>query len=172
MLVFTRKIGQQVVLPDHGITIDVVEVGRTRVRLGISAPADTTVHRREVWERARGNGRPTSNDSSRDRLASDDSSGAMAPAPSSSADLGQCLALWIAKRTGGRIRRLSVETRADRIVIRGSARSFYARQLAQAAVQEVFDLCRGLPRHPVEYGIEIGDAEGGKLPPAPLLPSG
>ena len=36
MLVLTRKIGQQVILPEQGITIDVMEVGKTRVRLGIS----------------------------------------------------------------------------------------------------------------------------------------
>ena len=56
MLVFTRKIGQQVVLPEQGITIDVVDIGKTRVRLGISAPADIPVHRREVWDRAHGTG--------------------------------------------------------------------------------------------------------------------
>ena len=54
MLVFTRKIGQQVVLPDQDITIDIMEVGKTRVRLGISAPADIPVHRREVWDRTHG----------------------------------------------------------------------------------------------------------------------
>ncbi len=158
MLVLTRKIGQQVVLPDHGITIDVVDVGKTRVRLGISAPPDVPIHRREVWDRVDGTGDrpPTSSDISPDRLAADEQKGATAPSPSF-ADLGQCLALWIAKRTGGRIRRLSVETRDDRIVIRGSARSFYARQLAQAAVQEVFGLCDALPQRFVEYGIDISD---------------
>ena len=65
MLVLTRKIGQQLVLPEQGITIDVVDVGKTRVRLGISAPADIPVHRREVWDRAHGsdNCPPASGDS-------------------------------------------------------------------------------------------------------------
>jgi carbon storage regulator len=158
MLVLTRKIGQQIVLPDQGITIDVVDVGKTHVRLGIAAPRDVPVHRSEVWNRAHAtdNGSPASNDNPPDRLVADEPETPTAPAPSS-AGLGQCLALWIAKRTGGRIRHLSVETRDDQIVIRGSARSFYARQLAQAAVQEVFDLCDGLPPRSVEYRILIGD---------------
>ncbi len=51
MLVLTRKIGQQITLPKQGITINIVEVGRTQVRLGIAAPADVVIHRREVWDR-------------------------------------------------------------------------------------------------------------------------
>jgi carbon storage regulator CsrA len=43
VLVLTRKIGQQVVLPEQGIMIDVVEVGKTHVRLGISAPSEIPV---------------------------------------------------------------------------------------------------------------------------------
>ncbi len=43
MLVLTRKLGQQVVLPEQGITIDVVDLGKTRVRLGISAPSAVPV---------------------------------------------------------------------------------------------------------------------------------
>ena len=54
MLVLTRKSGQQVVLPEQGITIDVVDVGKSHVRLGITAPSDIPIHRREVWDRARG----------------------------------------------------------------------------------------------------------------------
>jgi len=54
MLLLTRKIGQQVVLPDQGITIDVVDVCRTHVRLGITAPVNILVHRREVWDRVLG----------------------------------------------------------------------------------------------------------------------
>ncbi len=163
MLVLARKVGQQVVLPEHGITIDVVDVDKTRVRLGISAPADVPIHRREVWDRVRDsrNELSASSENPPDRLATARLKSPTAPGRSL-ADLGQCLALWIARRTGGRIRQLSVETCDDRIVIRGSARSFYARQLAQAAAQEVFDLCDGLPRHSVDYRINIdGDESGG-----------
>jgi carbon storage regulator len=157
MLVLSRKIGQQVVLPEHGITIDVVDLCRTHVRLGISAPSDIPVHRREVWDRVQdtGNGSPTANGSSLDRHeAVDEPNNAMPLAPSL-VDLDNSMARWIAKRTCGRIRQLSVETRDGRIVIRGYAGSFYARQLVQAAVQEILDVCDVLPSRLVEYRIEI-----------------
>ncbi len=53
MLVLTRKIGQQIVLPGCKVTIDVLEVGKNRVRLGILAPSTTQVHRSEIWRRIR-----------------------------------------------------------------------------------------------------------------------
>jgi carbon storage regulator CsrA len=161
MLVLTRKIGQQVVLPEQGITIDVVDVGKTRVRLGISAPSGMPIHRPEVRDRANGTGSgpPTGGNSPPDRLAADEPKNAVSAA-SSSAELDQCLAGWINRRTGGRISQLSVETRDDRIVICGAARSFYVRQLAQAAMQEAFDLCDRFPRRFVEYNIAIDGGEG------------
>ena len=76
MLVLTRKIGQQVVLPEQGITIDVVDLDKTRVRLGISAPADIPVHRREVWDRD--DGQPRSSDSPPGRLAVEEPQNALA----------------------------------------------------------------------------------------------
>jgi carbon storage regulator len=51
MLVLSRKIGQRIVLPDSDASIIVLAVSGKRVRLGIEAPSDTTVHRGEVWER-------------------------------------------------------------------------------------------------------------------------
>jgi carbon storage regulator CsrA len=51
MLVLSRKIGEQIVLPKSGVTIHVVAVGGKRVRLGIDAPCGTSVHRSEVWHR-------------------------------------------------------------------------------------------------------------------------
>ena len=121
MLVLSRKIGQQLVLPEHGIIIDVVDVGKTRVRLGVTAPSNITVHRGEIRDRAAAtdNAPPASGDSPPEVPAADGSTNAKPHSPSS-ADLGPCLALWIAKRTGGRVRGLSVETYQDRIVIRGS----------------------------------------------------
>ena len=63
MLVLVRKIGQQIVLPGCGVTIDVLDLGKTRVRLGIAAPADIPVHRGEVWDRIlrRGENQPGRN---------------------------------------------------------------------------------------------------------------
>lgn len=53
MLVLTRKIGESIVIPEWNIVFTVLEVQRNKVRLGISAPDDVTIHRREVWMRLR-----------------------------------------------------------------------------------------------------------------------
>lgn len=50
MLVLTRKLGEQIVIGDN-IVISVVGVGRDRVKLGITAPADVPVHRQEIQMR-------------------------------------------------------------------------------------------------------------------------
>ncbi|HEX7942973.1 MAG TPA: carbon storage regulator CsrA [Gemmatimonadaceae bacterium] len=49
MLVVTRKKGESIVVGD-GIEIHVVSVGRNGVRIGVTAPRDVTVHRREVYD--------------------------------------------------------------------------------------------------------------------------
>lgn len=49
MLCLSRKRGEQVVIDDD-ITITVVEVRGNKVRLGIEAPADIPVHRKEVYD--------------------------------------------------------------------------------------------------------------------------
>ena len=49
MLVVTRKRGESIVVGD-GIEIHVVSVGRNGVRIGVTAPRDVTVHRREVYD--------------------------------------------------------------------------------------------------------------------------
>lgn len=51
MLVLSRKIGQQIVLPGYGVTIDVVGLTKGQVRLGIEAPADVEVYRSEILDR-------------------------------------------------------------------------------------------------------------------------
>lgn len=56
MLVLTRKIGEAIILPDCGVTIAVVSVAGSKVKLGVTAPAGVPVHRSEVLERARGAG--------------------------------------------------------------------------------------------------------------------
>jgi carbon storage regulator len=52
VLVFTRKRGQSVTIGD-GIEIRVLSVGRDGVRLGVSAPPDVAVHRREIYDQIR-----------------------------------------------------------------------------------------------------------------------
>ena len=48
MLVITRKLDEAIVIGD-GIEVRVLRVGREGVRLGVTAPADVTVHRLEVY---------------------------------------------------------------------------------------------------------------------------
>jgi carbon storage regulator len=50
MLVLTRKTNASIVIRDD-IVVTVVEIRHDKVRLGIDAPKDVTVHRREVYER-------------------------------------------------------------------------------------------------------------------------
>jgi len=50
MLVLSRKIGERILLPDYEVAITVVAVEGNRVRLGISAPAEITVYREEIWD--------------------------------------------------------------------------------------------------------------------------
>ena len=47
MLVLTRRIGEEIVIADN-IRVKIVAVHGNRVRLGIVAPQDVTVHREEV----------------------------------------------------------------------------------------------------------------------------
>jgi carbon storage regulator len=49
MLVLTRKVGQSIVIGDN-IEVVVLEVRGEQVRIGIRAPKDVTVHRKEVYE--------------------------------------------------------------------------------------------------------------------------
>lgn len=52
MLVFTRKREEAIVIGD-GIEVRVLRVGKDGVRLGVSAPPDVPVHRREIYEAVR-----------------------------------------------------------------------------------------------------------------------
>ena len=52
MLVFTRKRDEAIVIGD-GIEVRVVRIGRNTVRLGITAPAQIAVHRREIYDAIR-----------------------------------------------------------------------------------------------------------------------
>lgn len=49
MLVVTRRTDEAIVIGD-GIEVRVLRVGRSGVRLGITAAADVPVHRREVYD--------------------------------------------------------------------------------------------------------------------------
>lgn len=49
MLVLSRKKNESIIINDN-ITITVIEIRGDKVRLGIEAPKDVSVHRREVYE--------------------------------------------------------------------------------------------------------------------------
>lgn len=49
MLVLTRKIGQSIVIGDD-IEVVVLEVRGEQVRVGIRAPKNVSVHRKEIYE--------------------------------------------------------------------------------------------------------------------------
>jgi len=49
MLVLTRKVNQSIIIGE-GIEIVVLEVRGEQVRLGIRAPRNVAVHRKEVYE--------------------------------------------------------------------------------------------------------------------------
>ena len=52
MLVFTRKVDEAIIVGD-GIEIKVLRVGKDGVRLGITAPPQIPIHRREIYDQIR-----------------------------------------------------------------------------------------------------------------------
>lgn len=58
MLVLSRKRGERIVISDQEIVVTVLEVRGEQVRLGISAPANVSVHRQEVWARIKRDSEP------------------------------------------------------------------------------------------------------------------
>jgi carbon storage regulator len=48
MLVLSRKIGEEIIIADN-IRVKVVGVQGNRVKLGVVAPEDVTIHREEIY---------------------------------------------------------------------------------------------------------------------------
>jgi len=57
MLVLSRKKDESIIISDD-ITVTVIEIRGDKVRLGIEAPKNVSVHRREVYEAIHGHGPP------------------------------------------------------------------------------------------------------------------
>ena len=53
MLVLSRHVGQQIMLGDN-ITVTVVDIQGDKIRIGVDAPKEMPVHRREVYEAING----------------------------------------------------------------------------------------------------------------------
>lgn len=49
MLVFTRKRDEAIVIGD-GVEVRILRTGKDAVRIGVTAPPDIPVHRREVYD--------------------------------------------------------------------------------------------------------------------------
>ncbi|MBW2616277.1 MAG: carbon storage regulator CsrA [Deltaproteobacteria bacterium] len=52
MLILTRKLGERVTIGDD-ITITLLEIKGTQIKLGIEAPKSISIHRQEIYERIR-----------------------------------------------------------------------------------------------------------------------
>jgi len=52
VLVFTRKVNDAIIIGD-GIEIKILRVGGGSVRIGVTAPKQVPVHRREVYDQIR-----------------------------------------------------------------------------------------------------------------------
>ena len=52
MLILTRKLGEKINIGDD-ITVTLIEIKGTQVKLGIEAPRHIEIHRQEVYERIR-----------------------------------------------------------------------------------------------------------------------
>lgn len=50
MLILSRRIGETIVIADN-ITITVLGIQGSQVRLGIQAPAEVSVHREEIYRK-------------------------------------------------------------------------------------------------------------------------
>src|SRR5580693_5776677 len=56
MLVLSRKLCQKIVVPQCQLSVTVIGVQGSTVRLGISAPPEVAVHREELWREMRAEG--------------------------------------------------------------------------------------------------------------------
>ena len=57
MLILTRRVGETLMIGDN-ITITVCSVRNSQARIGIEAPQNVSVHRKEVYERIQKEGVP------------------------------------------------------------------------------------------------------------------
>lgn len=166
MLVLSRKPGEEIVLPDCDVTVSVLGVSGSRVRLGITARADRPVHRREVWERIHGSptadrsGEPSREDDESNRTSeggeSRDEDPACQPEKTPACLRPGQLVDLIRQRTDGRVHGLRVEADGERLIVHGRTASYYARQLVQTAVGDALrELSPVKAAQDVTYDIQV-----------------
>ena len=71
-------------------------------------------------------------------------------------DLTAFVERWIDRRTGGRVRSLSVERVGDRLMVHGFTGSHYVRQLVLAAVLEALESSQVNQAFRVDIDIQVG----------------
>jgi carbon storage regulator len=49
MLVLSRRIGEQIIMPEQEVVVTVVAIHGNRVRIGITAPSGVPVYREELY---------------------------------------------------------------------------------------------------------------------------
>lgn len=49
MLILSRKIGESIIIDDR-IEVKVLEITDGKIKIGIEAPKDVTIHRKEVYD--------------------------------------------------------------------------------------------------------------------------
>jgi carbon storage regulator len=59
MLVLSRKIGERIVVPHCDLTVTVIAIRGKAVRLGIAAPEDIRVYRKEATQQGKPDARQT-----------------------------------------------------------------------------------------------------------------
>jgi carbon storage regulator len=50
MLILTRRVGETVMIGDN-VTVAIIGIKGTQIRIGIDAPKNVVVHRKEIYER-------------------------------------------------------------------------------------------------------------------------
>jgi len=76
MLVLTRKVGEEIVLPSLGVTISLQQIRRAAVSLGFRAPSNVKIMRSELLERCQACQATTSNHQPADLAAASPSANA------------------------------------------------------------------------------------------------
>lgn len=49
-LILTRRVGESLIIGDD-VTVTVLDVKGSQVRIGVTAPKEVSVHREEIWKR-------------------------------------------------------------------------------------------------------------------------
>jgi carbon storage regulator len=55
MLIVARRRDESIMIGDH-VEIRILEIARKQVKIGVQAPREISLHRREVWERIKQGG--------------------------------------------------------------------------------------------------------------------